>query len=75
MIASFQKFYRIVYPNLNSATRPIQHGPDIPILLPLSIAQLSSISWEPITQRPKSLEIFEPALNQPKIFIHTRKIQ
>ena len=40
----------IIYPNINSANRPIPHGPEVPIPSPLDVVKSSSSSSEPDTQ-------------------------
>ncbi|KAI4488667.1 hypothetical protein M0802_011375 [Mischocyttarus mexicanus] len=56
----------IVYPNVNSVTRPISHGPEIPLPpLPFSISDLSPLpSSEPSIKRQKSKDNFESDKNQ-----------
>ncbi|CAD6221956.1 GSCOCG00011665001-RA-CDS, partial [Cotesia congregata] len=59
---------KIVYANVTSATRPISHGPNIPVPLPISISYLSSTSSEQNLQSQESNKNFKPILNQPQKF-------
>lgn len=59
---------KIVYANVPSVTRPVPHGPEIPVPLPSSRSDLSSTSSEQNIGRQESNEVFEPILNQPQKF-------
>lgn len=59
---------KISYPNLNSVTRPIPHGPEVPIPPPFSVSSLSSTSSEHSVHREESMEVFELDTNQPELF-------